>query len=1158
MRSVLHVLLFAALATSVLVFADGGADEGWTLQFSDDFERPNAGAHWQVVAGDWRIRDGMLRGGPAASIVCTWQFSGSVRLEYEAVATGDDICDLSAIVDTVPGGGVEDSLFFGFGSEHNTVSKLLVRGREVQRSDARIVLGKRHQIVCLLEGDTLTHIIDGEVVATCKQDGLTSAPNHGTIGLYTYAGGAFDNVRVFTRDGSASKPASRAIASISCEVSLIEADIEPVSMPGPGRLAGQGTHVALDWNNRSLFIDLGGRCAVRRVVLVCDPAVSPARRDETSNRSLSLTTLELYSSNDNVTFIRQAFELARPDECTVVLDGFDVDARYLKVRHVTAPGTDYAFINALDRMVRVSGTMITPTRLGFEIEDPLFQELFSDTPAPTQFLSYSSKYEGRTVDERGEGVRRLFRATAKRFGLRYVWDEQLDFAAEHGFIPLGPMDEPAYEQRGIASWAHPTVRPRGVPPVSLPGESLPMVVDGRGWLLDPRFLDQLASDVEERAREGRYWGIAQLDEIWTYYAIKPVPRDAWYKQVEDADREIREQYGFGRFGMPETHEGGDPFERIAHRRWASGRLVATFARAHERAKAINPEMRLIGPTHGSSGTSADMEAWAPYFDILGGQCAGGHTQCLIDWVRPGALTKLYVDLTEKPVWMMVHLAKDHARQRDPEYIREMYSQVFRNGGQNVWLMSSEFFEEELEDAEFAEPDKWRAMVELSEMISTMRLPRLPEQADCAILFSSDSSNATTWGGIRHDSDRTLSAYTVLGPCLRSWPQFVTDRQIERGDRDLSHYRVLYLPYAPYGRASVLERIKSYVRSGGIVVCTDTEAFKWDISGEPLDEQWTELTGVRRTGPRRQSTPMRTAGLGPLPLDGPISLTALVAGSTIEPVDDEVVKIAVFEDGAPAVTLHRYGEGSVIFFAADPFCSVGQGQAKRSTVEQDAPVVALIAAIQEYAGAQLGHDIWRFRLPPFRTDIRRRETGLCLTNNYVHDVNVPLLEPNNLDTGGTYSYDRPPSFVRDVAEGSEQIAFSEGHLTNRLAAFETRNQREWRGRDKKRLDAISADWIVAWDDSLPVSVTFDLKRPHALARLRVYYSGTLPAAEVSGSRDGEVWQALASVPGESVGEDVRDVTVPLAGEHQYVKLDFAAVPEGARVELCEVEIWAPPQ
>jgi len=323
-----------------------------------------------------------------------------------------------------------------------------------------------------------------------------------------------------------------------------------------------------------------------------------------------------------------------------------------------------------------------------------------------------------------------------------------------------------------------------------------------------------------------------FDELWTYYVIKPVPKDKWYKQVEDADKEIRENYGFGKYGMPESHGDGDPFDRIAHGRWASDKLTETFAKMYKAAKAINPDMKIIAHTHGSSGDSCDIEAWAPYFDIMGGQCSMGATSAFFDSVRVGAVTKLDADLTERPVWMLVHTAVQHAPRRDPEDIREMYSQVFRNGGQGLWLMAAEFFEGDLIDSMFAEPAKWRAILQLSKTISKMRLPRLP-QPDCAILFSSDSSLATPWGAAFYDAnDRIISAYAVLGPLLRSWFHFVSDRQIERGTRDLTDYKVLYVPFAAYERASVVEKIGEYVQAGGTVVCTDPQTFTWNIDGEP--------------------------------------------------------------------------------------------------------------------------------------------------------------------------------------------------------------------------------------------------------------------------------------------------------------------------------------
>ena len=800
-----------------------------------------------------------------------------------------------------------------------------------------------------------------------------------------------------------------------------------------------------------------------------------------------------------------------------------------------------------------------PGPAGFEVKDPLFEELFGDTPGPQRILTYGTKWEvGRSGKASGyaERVRRLYAATAKRFGARYVVAEVLDEAKQHNLVVFGNMSDPPFAERGIATYSRAVEPPQGLALISLPDGSLPYVYETRGWLLDPRYLDYLAHEIEQRARERDYWGIPQFDEMFTYYAIQPVPRGKWYKQVFEADAEIRKGYGFGKYGMPETHGGGGPFERIAHRRWASDKLTETFAKAYKAAKSVNPDMKLIGPTHGSNATSADIEAWAPYFDILGGQVVGGRSNTLLDWVRPGANTKLYVDLTGKPIWMMVHLSKGHATQRHPEYIREMYSQVFRNGGQGLWLMNSEFSERELEDAAFAEPAKWRAMLELSQTIRKMKLPRLPEP-DCAILFASDSTYTTSYGGLSYHYHQDINAYATLGPALRSWPQFVSDRQIDRGDRNLADYKVLYIPYAAYQRASVLARIDAYVRGGGLVVCTDSDAFTWDINGERFGERWEALTGVRRTGDRKTDAVMATTTPNPLPLPAPLTVTALVPGRRIKPVKDDVVNIAVFDDGSPAITLHTHGKGKVIYFAADPFYTVQQGDAKRTVVALGSPVVKLVEAIQKFAGVRMGHDIWRFKLPPYKTDLYRKEKGLCLTGNYVFDVNEPLLEPNNLQSGGTYTYSRAPTAIADKGKGGEPIPFTRGHLTNRLEAYRTRNQGQSRPHDPASLDNISAQWIVGWNDPDPITVTFDLKDVHRLSRLRLFYSGEMPALRVSGSREGRHWEVFSSAGRATAGEDVKDLELELARENRYVRLDFTTGRDGARFELCEVEIWGKP-
>ena len=801
---------------------------------------------------------------------------------------------------------------------------------------------------------------------------------------------------------------------------------------------------------------------------------------------------------------------------------------------------------------------------GFEIEDPLFEELQGDRPTPGVFLPYAGKYDARE-NRRGAISLEKHRYAAKRFGARYVLAELLDEAAEYGFVCQGPRTDPAFRTRGIRTRGEVVDVARGRPLICLPDRDLPTVLRGGGWIMDPRYLVEMTRQAGERAHERQHDYATHFDEIWTGFVIRPVTRDQWYPQVEEADRQVRAEYGFGKYGMPKSHADGDPFDRIAYARWAWDRLAEMFVDSYDVAKKINPDMKIIGPTHGSTATSGDIEAWSKGLDIYGGQTVGAQTNTLFDWVRPGCTTKLYVDLSGKSIWMMVHMSKRQMPVRDAEYVREAYSQVFRNGGENVWLMSSEFFEQETKDAMFAEPFKWSAMLELAKVIREMHLPKMPATADTAILFSAITTVTDKWGGLSGDNDRHISAYAALGPCLRNWFHFVSDRQVIRGTRDLDDFKSLFVPWATYEHPRVLEQFKAYARAGGTLVITDHDAFTWNINGERFGAAWEELSGVRRKEARTAEAIMTVRPGEHLDLPDGFTLSALVPGRRIETLNDGVATIAAFPDGSPAITMHRYGRGKVYYFAADPLYARYESPRKWSMVAPGSPIVQFFGAIQRAAGVKSGHDIWRFKLPPYRTDIFRKESGLCLTNNYVYDVNEPLLEPNNIDLKGTYSYSREPDAMADV--GAANVPFATGRLTNRLAAFETRQKFE--STNLARINAETPKWVVAWKDPAPMSITFDLKSARPLTRCRLVFSGAMPALVVRGSADGKNWIPLASTSGEVAGIDVKDVRLYLGdrhrsgqardatttcGPHRYVRLDFAQCGSAHAFELCEVDLW----
>ena len=176
---------------------------GWMLQFSDSFDRAEMGGDWNVIAGTWRIENGMLSGGaPGAptesSIVCAKKFPGSQRLEFDAVTNDPRPCDLSGTL-CVDERGYSSGYFFGFGSEWNAFSRLLVRGSQAKQWDTVITAGKLHHVVCELDANTLKHIVDGKEVMTHTVDAPLKGEWHQMVGFYIYSTGKIDNVKVYTK-----------------------------------------------------------------------------------------------------------------------------------------------------------------------------------------------------------------------------------------------------------------------------------------------------------------------------------------------------------------------------------------------------------------------------------------------------------------------------------------------------------------------------------------------------------------------------------------------------------------------------------------------------------------------------------------------------------------------------------------------------------------------------------------------------------------------------------------------------------------------------------------------------------------------------------------------------------------------------------------------
>ena len=174
------------------------APASWTLQFSDDFERAELGDDWNFLSGNWSIKEGWLtnnRGGESG-IVCARNFPGAQRLEFDA--RSDNPGDLTGII-CAYGYSYWDGYFVGFGTNSNSRSKLLIQGFEVKEWDAVITPGKIHHQIVQRNGDTITHIVDGETVMTYKHDQPLKGKYHQKVGFYIWTTGQIDNVKVYTK-----------------------------------------------------------------------------------------------------------------------------------------------------------------------------------------------------------------------------------------------------------------------------------------------------------------------------------------------------------------------------------------------------------------------------------------------------------------------------------------------------------------------------------------------------------------------------------------------------------------------------------------------------------------------------------------------------------------------------------------------------------------------------------------------------------------------------------------------------------------------------------------------------------------------------------------------------------------------------------------------
>jgi hypothetical protein len=191
--------------------------ESWREDFHDDFNRAALGDNWQVVSGDWKIKDGklvstsdrvdnvLLLNRPMSALQRIEFVAASVPLgwEQDPQAKAGEASDLAVFLHASvekPQSGY--SLLFG--TQFNRAN-VIRRNRETALADSaeariKITPGRFYTIVAEFDGRHVRMTVDGKTVLEYVETVPLLGPGHDRIGIYSFTPMQVKSVRIFTAE----------------------------------------------------------------------------------------------------------------------------------------------------------------------------------------------------------------------------------------------------------------------------------------------------------------------------------------------------------------------------------------------------------------------------------------------------------------------------------------------------------------------------------------------------------------------------------------------------------------------------------------------------------------------------------------------------------------------------------------------------------------------------------------------------------------------------------------------------------------------------------------------------------------------------------------------------------------------------------------------
>lgn len=653
------------------------------------------------------------------------------------------------------------------------------------------------------------------------------------------------------------------------------------------------------------------------------------------------------------------------------------------------------------------------------------------------------------------------------------------------------------------------------------GKSVPF------WGNDPEFIDTYLEVIKNHDfTEKLDMDVPQmifLADEWLGRITKPAL--AAGKQIDGVPVTdiVRDKYGFGKYGMPESAEDTNPFKRIAWMRFNNDLSYKNLGLITQALREKYPRAQILGIDEWAAATPHDWGKISEHFDLVPGQALA--TLSGFRQFAPAYIAKFHADLTGKPVYPYLQFIK-YPISVGIERLYTWCDMLFQGGASGIYVGAVEWFDRSLGHPTFSDPEKWEAMLNIIKRTQRMPALRHPERPAMALHFGS----YTLMSRLRNPANGLYPVFSLLGARCRSAFKFTDDYQVERSPQVWDECAVVVITDQQYSSMAMQVAVERLLQRGGTLLVLDPLAFSHGIDGSDWSAFRRELFGVECIESEDSSAHII------LPDDKKLNNPSGKIWR-LTPTGQSTLHIkASFLDGAPALLEHKLKNGRVWLAAFTA--------ANDSSVDS-VPWVTQWRTWLSELGVELDAPIWRFQIPRDELSEKVWRKYACVSGNgMVYIRNFPDSSMNQPGASVSYEYKQKPTAITDDGD----------KLINRLKGTLLKKDRNGIFTDKGETKA--SNWVAKFgaNECTENHIIFIFNENYPLRRGRLFFPGALPECQIE-VKVADDWLSQGSIQAQDVGDDIKAAEFSLNQTTDQVRIKMARRKDNSTLTLVEADFWA---